>query len=112
MYLAAFDERVKAAVPVVSVGSYQSYVGGTNCICELIPDGLMICEESSLLALAAPNALMICNALHDINHTFHVSEAARSYTEAQKVYTALGRRIFENSAVSGGDCCKKQPPNR
>ena len=90
MYLAAFDERVKAAVPVVSVGSYQSYVGGTNCICELIPDGLTICEESSLLALAAPNALMICNALHDINHTFHVSEAARSYTEAQKVYTALG----------------------
>ena len=90
MYLAAFDKRIKASVPVVSVGSYQSYVGGANCICELIPDGLMVCEESALLALAAPNAVMVCNALHDINHTFYVAEAARSCTEAQKVFTALG----------------------
>ncbi len=90
MYLAAFDDRVAAAVPVVSVGSYQSYVGGTNCVCELIPDGLDICEESTLLALAAPRALLLCNALHDINHTFYVAEMMRSFTEAQKVYTALG----------------------
>ncbi len=90
MYLAAFDERVKAAVPVVSVGSYQSYVGGTNCVCELIPDGLDLCEESALLALAAPNALLICNAIHDINYTFYVSEMLRSLTEAKKVYAALG----------------------
>lgn len=90
MYLAAFDERIKAAVPVVSVGSYQSYIGGTNCICELIPDGLDICEESALLALAAPRAIMPCNGLHDINPTFHVPEMMRSYTEAMKVFKALG----------------------
>jgi acetyl xylan esterase AXE1 len=90
MYLAAFDERVKAAVPVVSVGSYQSYIGGTNCICELIPDGLEICEESALIAMVAPRAIMLCNALHDINPTFYVSEMMRTYTEAQKVFTALG----------------------
>jgi len=90
MYLAAFDERVKAAVPVVSVGSYKSYIGGTNCICELIPDGLDICEESTLLALIAPRAIMPCNALHDINHTFYVSEMMQTFTEAQKVFHALG----------------------
>ncbi len=89
MYLAAFDERIKAAAPVVSVGSYQSYVGGTNCICELLPDGLTICEESALLAMIAPRALKICNALHDINPTFYVAEMMRSYTEAAKVYQAL-----------------------
>ncbi len=90
MYLAAFDERIRAAAPVVSVGSYQSYVGGTNCICELLPDGLDLCEESALLAMIAPRALKICNALHDCNPTFHVPEMARSYTEAKKVFTALG----------------------
>lgn len=90
MYLAAFDERVLAAAPVVSVGTYQSYVGGANCICELLPDGLEICEESSLLALAAPRALLICNAMHDINPTFHVPEMLRSQAEARKVYAALG----------------------
>jgi len=90
MYLAAFDKRVKAAVPVVSVGSYQSYIGGTNCVCELIPDGLEICEESALMAMIAPRALLICNALHDCNKTFYVSEMMRSFDEARKVYRALG----------------------
>ena len=90
MYLAAFDERIKAAVPVVSVGSYQSYIGGSNCVCELIPDGLEICEESSLLALVAPRAIMPCNALHDINPTFYNAEMMRTYTEAMKVFKALG----------------------
>ncbi len=90
MYLAAFDQRIKAAVPVVSVGSYESYVGGTNCVCELLPDGLEICEESAILGLIAPRALKICNAMHDINPTFYVSEMLRSYTEAKKIYAALG----------------------
>ncbi len=90
MYLAAFDERIRAAAPVVSVGSYQSYVGGTNCICELLPDGLDLCEESSILAMIAPRALKICNALHDCNPTFYVSEMARSHTEAKKIFSALG----------------------
>ena len=90
MYLAAFDQRIKAAAPVVSAGSFQSYVGGANCVCELIPDGLQICEESTVLAMAAPRALLLCNALHDINHTFYVSEMMRSFTEAKKVFQALG----------------------
>lgn len=89
MYLTAFDERIKAGVPVVSVGSYQSYVGGANCICELITDGLDTCEESFLLALVAPRAIMPCNALHDINPTFYVSEMMRSVSEAKKVFRAL-----------------------
>lgn len=90
MYLAAFDERVTAAIPVVSVGTYQSYVGATNCICELIPDGLTVCEESAIIALAAPRAMLICNALYDENVTFHVEEMMRSYTEAKKVFLASG----------------------
>ncbi len=90
MYLAAFDERIKASMPVASVGSYQSYVCGTNCICELIPDGLDFCEESAVIALTAPRRLNICNALQDINRTFGVTESHRTISEARKVYKALG----------------------
>ena len=46
MWLAAMDERIKAAVPVVSVGTFESYVMGHNCICETLPDGLTFTEES------------------------------------------------------------------
>ena len=90
MYLAAFDERIKCAMPLVSVGTYQSLVCGTNCVCEVIPGGLDIGEQSAILALTAPRPLNVCNAMHDINPTFHVPEAARSVTEARKIYKAYG----------------------
>jgi len=90
MWLCALDERVKAAVPVVSVGSFESYVMNTNCVCEVLPDGLTFTEESGVLALAAPRALKICNALGDSSPTFLPSEMLRSFKEARKVFQAHG----------------------
>ena len=90
MWLAALDERVAAAVPVVSVGTFESYVTRRNCICELLPDGLTFTEESGVLALTAPRALKLCNCLQDSNPTFFVAEMLRSYNEARKVYAAMG----------------------
>jgi hypothetical protein len=89
MWLAALDERIAAAVPVVSVGSFESYVMRQNCVCELLPDGLLFTEESGVLALAAPRALKICNCLQDANPTFFVGEMLRSFKEARRVYRAL-----------------------
>lgn len=86
MWVAAMDDRVKAAMPVVSVGSFESYVTRNNCICEVLPDGLTYTEESGILALVAPKALKICNCLGDTNPTFFPSEMLRSYTEARKVF--------------------------
>ena len=63
MWLAAMDERVTAAMPVVSVGSFQSYVYGMNCMCELLPDGLTFTEISGVLALIAPRFLLIVVSL-------------------------------------------------
>lgn len=88
MWLAAMDERIAAAVPVVSVGSFQSYVMGSNCICECLPNGLTFTEESGVLALVAPRALKICNCLGDSNPTFFPAEMLRSYAEARKVFQA------------------------
>lgn len=90
MWLAAFDERIKAAVPVVSVGTFESYLCNPNCICEVLPGGLQVTEEWGILALAAPAALLILNAMRDSNRAFHVSEMMRSYQNARSIYRLLG----------------------
>ncbi|MBO5760662.1 MAG: acetylxylan esterase [Lentisphaeria bacterium] len=90
MWLSAMDERITAAMPIVSVGSFASYVYGLNCICELLPDGLTITEESGILALIAPRALRIGNAQYDCNHDFSVSEMLKTYHPVEKLYWNLG----------------------
>ncbi|WP_312136511.1 alpha/beta hydrolase family protein [Sphingobacterium sp.] len=86
MWIAAVDERIKAAVPVVSVGTFESYVMNANCICELLPDGLTFVEESEILGLIAPRKLSLFNALHDSNKAFFPSEMFRSHRIANQVY--------------------------
>lgn len=86
MWIAAVDERIKAAVPVVSVGTFESYIMNSNCICELLPDGLSYMEESEVLGLIAPRKLSIFNALHDANKAFFPTEMLRSYQTTNQIY--------------------------
>ena len=89
MWLAAVDERIKASVPVVSVGSFEIYVTRSNCICELLIDGLTFTEEAGVLALA--NAVMPCNHNKDNNPTFYSSEMLRTFNNAKPVFEMTGR---------------------
>lgn len=89
MWLAALDERIKAAMPVVSVGTFESYVMRSNCICELLHDGLTFTEEAGVLALVAPRAIKMCNIVND-NPTFLSSEMQRSFHNARPVFKMLG----------------------
>ncbi|MBQ9337537.1 MAG: acetylxylan esterase [Lentisphaeria bacterium] len=89
MWLTAMDERIKAAVPVCSVGSFDSYLGEPNCICETLPGGLELTEMAGVLALAAPRAMMICTGLYDVK-TFSPQEMLRSFEAAKPVYEKLG----------------------
>ena len=91
MWVAAMDERLKAAMPVVSVGTFESYLMNMNCICECLPFGLTFTEESGVLALTAPRAMKICNALQDTNQAFFVPEMLRSYTRAREIYRLYGK---------------------
>ena len=88
MWLSAVDERIKAAVPVVSVGTFESYVMRSNCICELLIDGLTFTEEAGVLALS--RAIMPCNHNKDNNPAFFISEMMRSFNNARPVFTMLG----------------------
>jgi len=90
MWLSAMDERIAAAMPVVSVGSFESYVYGMNCVCELLPDGLHLTEEAGILALIAPRPLRIGNALYDCNQDFSVAEMLKTYHAVEKIYWNLG----------------------
>ena len=90
MWLAALDERVAAAVPVVSVGTFEAYIICSNCICEVLPDGLTLTEESGVLALIAPRALMTINSVFDPNKAFDPAQTRRSVDEARRIYRALG----------------------
>lgn len=90
MWLAAMDERITAAVPVVSVGTFESYIICANCICEVLPDGLTYTEEAGVLALTAPRALMPVNGTYDVNPAFNPAETRRSVDEARRIYRALG----------------------
>lgn len=86
MWLAALDTRVKAAVPVVSAGTFESYIMGTPCICEVLPGGLNLTEEAGILSLVAPRAIKMCNHQKDNNQAFRPSEMIRSYSNARSVF--------------------------
>lgn len=91
MWLAAMDDRIKAAVPVVSVGTFESYVMRSNCICETLPDGLTFTEEAAVLALVAPRALKISNGLKDAIEAFNPAEMIRSFDNAKSVFELYGK---------------------
>jgi len=90
MWLAAMDERVKAAVPVVSVGTFQSYIMNSNCVCELLPQGLTFTEEAAVLGLIAPRALKIFSANQDTNPAFFPTEMLKSFDRAQAFFAMEG----------------------
>ncbi len=90
MWVSAFDERIKAAVPVVSVGAFEKYACNPNCICECLPEGLTLTEEWGILALAAPAAVLVLNALRDTNAAFQVPDMIRTVNGAREVYRLLG----------------------
>ncbi|WP_339922309.1 acetylxylan esterase [uncultured Cyclobacterium sp.] len=90
MWFAAIDERVKAAMPVVSVGTFESAVMGSNCVCELMPNGLSFTESSGILALYAPRALKMCNHNKDSNATFFPAEMLRSFHNAKPIFEQYG----------------------
>jgi dienelactone hydrolase/pimeloyl-ACP methyl ester carboxylesterase len=85
MYAVALDERLAAAVPVCSVGTYQAYLHAACCVCEVLPGALRFAEEGDVLGLVAPRALLVINATRDALQ-FSVAQARQSIERARAVY--------------------------
>jgi hypothetical protein len=90
LWIAALDPRVKAAVPVVSVGTFESYVTNGNCWCETLPDGLKIAEEWGVLGLIAPNPVLVLTGFREQIVAFLPKEMLRTVADARKVYALYG----------------------
>lgn len=101
MYAGAHDSRLKAVVPVCSVGNYQAYLGAACCMCEVVPGALQFTEEDAVLAAVAPRALKVISASRD-SRQFSPGEAARSIEGARSLFQVLGRggalehQVFES----------------
>ncbi|MBM4000144.1 MAG: acetylxylan esterase [Planctomycetes bacterium] len=89
MYAGAIDDRFRCVVPVCSVGTYQAYLSAACCMCEVTPGALAHTEESAVLGLVAPRALMVISATRDA-FQFSVGEASKSIESARSVFRAFG----------------------
>jgi len=98
MWVTAIDERIQASVPVVSIGTFESYVMDDNCICELLIDGLTYTEESGILALVAPRAIKMCNHRLDDIPPFLPPQMLRTFNNARPIFKMLG--VENNIAYS------------
>jgi hypothetical protein len=90
MWISALDPRVKASVPVVSAGTFESYVTTGNCWCETLFGGLQITEEWGVLGLIAPNPLLILTAHREKLLAFLPEEMLRAYADTRKIYSLYG----------------------
>lgn len=86
-YLSAFDERVRCAVPVCSVGTFASYLSAACCVDEVLLGGLTFAEEGDLLGMVAPRALMVITASRDVPH-FGPTIAAQALQRARPYFHA------------------------
>ena len=89
MWLTALDERIKAAVSVVSVGTFESYILGSPCICEVLQGGLNFTEEGGIVAMIAPRSVKMINHKRDDIQAFSPSEMMRTYTIARPVFKMM-----------------------
>src|SRR5690606_36699493 len=99
MWLGAVDERVKAAMPVVSVDTFNSYVMGHNCVCEVLPNGLAFTGEWGVLSLVAPRAMRMCNHKQESNPTFFPAEMLQSFAKALPVFGCYGAEMNIDSQL-------------
>lgn len=90
MYAGALENRFRCVVPVCSVGTYQAYLSAACCMCEVVPGALAYTEESGILSLVAPRALMIINATRD-GFQFSIGEAKKSIAAARPVFDLYGK---------------------
>ncbi|MCC2670354.1 MAG: dienelactone hydrolase-like enzyme, partial [Armatimonadetes bacterium] len=100
-FLSAFDERVRCAVPVCSVGTWESYLSAACCVDEVLTGGLTFAEEGDLLGMVAPRALMVITASRDVSHfgpqaAGEALDRARAYFAAHEVRDNVQHRIFDS----------------
>ncbi len=100
-HLAAFDPRIKCAVPVCSVGTWHDYLQTACCVDEVVRGGLTFAEEGDLLGIVAPGSVLVITASRDSYHFGPIS-AREAVDRAHGYFAAMGKeanlrhQVFES----------------
>jgi dienelactone hydrolase len=86
IYLAALDERIRAAVPTHAVCMFRHHQENTHvyCPCEVIPRAMEFAEVPDVLGLIAPRPLLIIAGTLDT--TFPVPGARAAFEHVREIY--------------------------
>jgi cephalosporin-C deacetylase-like acetyl esterase len=103
IWIAAADERVKAAIPVSGMSDLQSYVSNKiinqHCDCMLMINTYRW-EWTTIAALIAPRPMLFCNS--DKDTIFPMEANRRIMTRLRQIYKMYGRPNFVDEVVSKG----------
>ena len=97
-YAGAWDERLKAVVPVCSVGTARASLQVPACMCEIVPSKLRFAGEWSVLAMSAPRGLLVLNATLD-GIQFSVAESRKSLAVVAPIYQMHGQPARVRHAI-------------
>lgn len=102
-WIAAADERVKAAVPVSGMADLESYVGNRvingHCDCMFLYNTFQW-PWTRIAALVAPRALLFTNS--DDDKIFPMDANDRVINRLERVYSLYGRSDYVDAMVSVG----------
>jgi dienelactone hydrolase len=103
-WIAAADERVKAAVPVSGMADLQAYVADNktdvHCDCMLLPNAFAW-PWTRIAALVAPRPLLFVNS--DNDRFFPMDANERIINRLERLYGILGAGDMVDSVMSVGD---------
>lgn len=103
LWLAAFDERVRATVAACALTTLREQVYETHYSCgsQLLPGMLRVCDLGDLAGLAAPRALRCESGRSD--PIFSLRSAEEAFRTTRAIYEAAGARdACEHAIFEGG----------
>ena len=88
-YAAAFDERIKIAMPSCAVCTYKHSIGAMmHCVCNFIPGVARYMDMGDIAAAIAPRGLIIIHGVQD--PIFPNEGVQETYETVKKIYASAG----------------------
>lgn len=99
-YAAAYDERIKVAMPSCAFCTFKDSIGAMNhCVCNFIPKIAEYMDMGDIAAAIAPRKLIVINGRMDSIFPDH--GVREGFDTVKKVYKSAG--VPENCALTTGD---------
>lgn len=99
-YAAAYDERIKVAMPSCAFCTYKDSIGAMfHCVCNFIPKIAEYMDMGDIAAAIAPRKLIVINGQRD--SIFPDNGVREAFDTVRKIYKSAG--VPENCAMTTGE---------